>query len=147
MPRTAFRNHGRLAARQIDVQIGRRIRERRETLGISRATLAGALGLSAEQMRRLEAGIASVFASRLYWLSVILAIPSNEFFDPRNRGAHALPTSDRRVRDGQSAPSPGEVRRLLNAIRRIPDSATRAAMVGLMTAVAEMAGSDGVLPN
>ncbi len=147
MPRTAGRRYGRLAGRQIDIQIGRRVRERRETLGMSRETLAAALGISAEQLRRLEAGITSITASRLYWLGVILAVPANDFFETRTGKDRRPILPGRRPAEHQPAPSPAEVRRLVDAMRRILDSAARAGMIGLVAAVAQMADSDGALPN
>jgi transcriptional regulator with XRE-family HTH domain len=146
MPRTARRGRIRLPVREIDVQIGRRIRERREALGISRDTLAAALGLSAEQLRRLEAGIATVFASRLYWLSVALVMPAGVFFDGKRAGGSPIPVR-RPLGDGQSVPSAVELRRMVEAMGCIRDTAVRAAMIDLVTTVSRRQRSDGVLPN
>lgn len=141
MPRTARSGRPRLAERQADIRIGRCIRERREIMGISRERLAGALGISAEQLRRCEAGTATVAASRLYLLSVILAVPASSFFGHSVTGHGPAPDALGRL-DGQGAPSDNELMRVVEIVRRIPDSATRAEVIALVAAVAEMSRTD-----
>lgn len=64
----------------INKRIGRNIRRLRLWRRLTRAELAYRICLSAEQIRRNEAGNGPISAKRLYWLSVGLAVSLDEFF-------------------------------------------------------------------
>ena len=73
----------RAAARPIDVHVGRRLRARRQELGLSQMRLAEALGVTFQQIQKYERGVNRVVASRLYDLSRCLDVPIEYFFaDP-----------------------------------------------------------------
>jgi transcriptional regulator with XRE-family HTH domain len=77
----------------IDVHVGQRIRERRRALGLSQQTLAAALGLSYQQLQKVELGRNRIAAARLRRLSDILECPVSLFFEdlPGRRRADAAP--------------------------------------------------------
>lgn len=64
----------------VDVHVGRRIMTRRLSLGLSRPQVAQAIGLSVEQLRRYESGLATVVASRLLQIGRVLQAPIDYFF-------------------------------------------------------------------
>ncbi|GJL80235.1 MAG: hypothetical protein NPINA01_32240 [Nitrospinaceae bacterium] len=76
----------------IDCNVGRKIREARETRGISQSKLAEELELSFQQIQKYEKGKNRVSASRLYQIAKILNQTVSYFYEepnhhwPENRG-------------------------------------------------------------
>ena len=68
-------------ANPVDRHIGSRLRARRIALGISRKTLAIALGISVLQVREWEAGGAGDRLTRLMALAKVLCINPGWFFE------------------------------------------------------------------
>src|SRR5215475_144897 len=66
----------------LDLLIGRRLRERRTLLAISQEELARRIGLSFQQLQKYEVGENRISAARLFKLSEILAVPISWFFRP-----------------------------------------------------------------
>lgn len=70
-----------VTAHQIDVYVGRRIRELRGKLGISQGRLGRQLGLTFSQVQKYEKGSNRIGAGRLYHIAAILEVPVQYFFD------------------------------------------------------------------
>jgi len=64
----------------IDVHVGKRIKMRRQLLGMNQATLAGALDLTFQQVQKYEGGANRVSASRLAAMADVLRVPIPYFF-------------------------------------------------------------------
>ena len=71
----------------LDLLIGRRLRERRILLAISQEELARRIGLSFQQLQKYEVGENRISAARLFKLSEILAVPISWFFRPATEEA------------------------------------------------------------
>ncbi|PWR18843.1 helix-turn-helix domain-containing protein [Zavarzinia compransoris] len=103
----------------LDLQIGRRIRERRWLLGLSQDKLARRVGLKFQQIQKYETGGAKVSAGRLSLLAEALDVPISYFY------AHAGPDGDGISRDAADLARlfmtlPEEQRsRLLDLVRAI----------------------------
>ncbi len=65
----------------IDVQVGARVRLRRNMLGLSQGKLGEAIGLTFQQVQKYERGANRIGASRLHELSRVLDVPVSFFFD------------------------------------------------------------------
>ncbi|HLY44024.1 MAG TPA: helix-turn-helix transcriptional regulator [Stellaceae bacterium] len=65
----------------IDVQVGSRVRLRRNMLGLSQERLGDAIGLTFQQVQKYERGANRIGASRLHELSRVLDVPVSFFFD------------------------------------------------------------------
>jgi transcriptional regulator with XRE-family HTH domain len=65
----------------VDVQVGSRVRLRRNMLGMSQEKLGEALGLTFQQVQKYERGANRIGASRLYELSRVLDVPVQFFYD------------------------------------------------------------------
>src|SRR6202167_3755463 len=65
----------------VDVQVGSRVRLRRNMLGLSQEKLGEAIGLTFQQVQKYERGANRVGASRLHELSRVLDVPVSFFFD------------------------------------------------------------------
>ncbi|WP_170985098.1 helix-turn-helix domain-containing protein [Roseomonas sp. AR75] len=96
-----------------DRHVGRRVRERRVQRGLSLAELARALGVSAQQARKYEAGLNGIPVARLPVLAALLGVPTAWFFEELQAGAiyrPHLPTRPRMLLD------------LVRATDTLPDS-------------------------
>jgi transcriptional regulator with XRE-family HTH domain len=65
----------------IDRHIGGRVRTRRIMLGMSQEKLAGALGLTFQQVQKYEKGLNRIGASRLLQIAGILDVSIDFFFE------------------------------------------------------------------
>ena len=72
---------GRRGSDGVDSHIGRRLRDRRRTLGLSQAQLAGRMGFTPPQINRYEHGTTRLSASGLWRAAEALDVPPSYFFD------------------------------------------------------------------
>lgn len=66
---------------EIDREIGRRIKARRNELGMNQQSLAEQIGVSYQQVQKYENGTDRVGASRLYAIALALGCNIAEFFE------------------------------------------------------------------
>lgn len=71
----------RAEIRAADTEIGARIRRRRRGLGLTQQDLAGATGVSYQQIQKYERGTNRVSASRLFLISKALETNPHSFFE------------------------------------------------------------------
>jgi transcriptional regulator with XRE-family HTH domain len=69
------------APNQIDINVGARIRLRRQLLGFSQTRLAESLGVTFQQVQKYEKGINRVGASRLQAIATVFDVPVSFFFE------------------------------------------------------------------
>lgn len=69
------------APNQIDINVGARIRLRRNLLGFSQSRLAECLGVTFQQVQKYEKGINRVGASRLQAIATVFDVPVSFFFE------------------------------------------------------------------
>ena len=67
-------------ANEIDVHIGKRLREARLAKGLSQTTLGKALGISFQQVQNYERGSNRIGCSRLWDISQVFGVPPEDFF-------------------------------------------------------------------
>jgi transcriptional regulator with XRE-family HTH domain len=65
----------------VDLHVGARVRMRRKLLGVSQEKLAGALGLTFQQVQKYERGSNRISASKLFEIARFLEVPPAYFFD------------------------------------------------------------------
>jgi transcriptional regulator with XRE-family HTH domain len=123
-----------LSARDIDAHVGRRLRERREALGISQGRLGRHLGLTFSQVQKYEKGSNRIGAGRLFQIADLLGVPTSHFFE-------GLAVNGAAGRGGAgpaaSAASPEEVRQLTAAFGAISEASTRASVLALVRSLAD----------
>lgn len=73
----------------VDLHVGRRMRLRRNLLGISQETLAGQLGLTFQQVQKYERGLNRISSSRLFDISKVLNVRVSYFFDEMDEDVSA----------------------------------------------------------
>jgi transcriptional regulator with XRE-family HTH domain len=65
----------------IDKHAGKRLRERRNELGMSQSSLADAIGLTFQQVQKYEKGMNRMGSSRLQQVADVLKVPVIFFFE------------------------------------------------------------------
>ncbi len=68
-------------ASDVDDHVGRRIRQRRNALGMSQEKLAAAVGISFQQIGKYEVGTDRVMSSRLWNIAKALEVDVGYFFE------------------------------------------------------------------
>jgi transcriptional regulator with XRE-family HTH domain len=72
----------------IDIEVGRRLKQRRTLLGMSQERLGDLLGITYQQIQKYERGTNRIGSSRLYEICRILDVPSSYFIEgAETRGA------------------------------------------------------------
>lgn len=66
---------------QVDVHVGKRIRQRRWMNGTTQQQLAEAVGIKFQQIQKYETGMNRVSASRLWDIAHVLGVPVAFFFE------------------------------------------------------------------
>ncbi len=66
---------------EIDRHLGRRLRQRRRTLGLTQQQIADAVGVRFQQIQKYECGANRISAARLWLLAKALQSPISDFYD------------------------------------------------------------------
>ena len=80
---------------EVDDHVGRRVRERRKEIGMSRVKLADALGISHQQIQKYEVGTNRVAAGRLWEIAKALEVAVGYFFEGIQKRASRKPSARR----------------------------------------------------
>ena len=110
-----------------DAELGRKIRLRRNELGKTQSCLAEMLGISFQQVQKIEKGVNRVGAARLQQIATALDVPVTFFYDGdgKAREVESLLFLDSKYS-----------LRLLRAYDSIKDQAVQRQMVSLMESIA-----------
>jgi transcriptional regulator with XRE-family HTH domain len=135
----------------VDVQVGSRVRLRRNMLGLSQEKLGMAIGLTFQQVQKYERGTNRIGASRLHELSRVLDVPVSFFFDdidpvraPAIPGGFSEPPAEAFDSDPMRR---RETIELVDAYYAIDDAAVRRRLLELARALAaEGTPTDGKTP-
>ncbi len=121
----ATTNDAERAPNPIDIHVGRRVRQRRKTLGVTQERLAEDLGLTFQQVQKYERGANRVSASKLYEIAKSLRTSIAYFFeglaDPSTAGENpgvAEPTTEQFVTEFLMTPEGLELAEVFPKIRR-----------------------------
>ncbi len=126
--------------RSLDIEVGERIRTHRLWRGLSQVDLGKALGITFQQIQKYERGTNRVSASRLVQIAKVFGVPPANFFPEQ-----ASETGrDREDMIGELAGflKSNDGRDLNTAFAQITAPAIRKAIVGLVLAIAEQAGTN-----
>jgi transcriptional regulator with XRE-family HTH domain len=133
------RRRGRPGARDVDLEVARRVRRRRLELGLTLQDVAERLGVTYRQMHKYETGASRVSAGRLHQIAEVLGVEVGHFFedvDPAGLPGGAEP--------GEAGH--GQRRRLLELVRHVAaigDRGHREAVCALARALATLGGEAG----
>jgi transcriptional regulator with XRE-family HTH domain len=139
------------APNPIDIQVGARLRLRRNMLGLSQEKLAEAIGLTFQQVQKYERGTNRIGASRLHELSRVLDVPVSFFFDDTDpvrapaMGGFAEPPAEAFESDPLRK---RETKELVEAYFAVDDPSVRRRLLDLAKALAAEGerGSDKTIP-
>ena len=73
-------------AREVDLYVGQRIRERRTMMGLTQQQMADLIGVTYQQAHKYERGINRVSAGRLYDIGQALGVQTGYFYDGLDSG-------------------------------------------------------------
>ncbi len=130
----------------IDKHVGSRVRMRRMMIGMSQEKLAGALGLTFQQVQKYEKGANRIGASRMHQIGSILGVPVEFFYQDapdlqvQAEGFAETPPADYMA----DFLSTAEGVTLMKAFSRIRDGKVRKRVVDLVEA---LAGDDEAAPG
>jgi transcriptional regulator with XRE-family HTH domain len=74
-----------LVSLTIDEHVGRKLRHRRQILGLTQQQVAVAVGVRFQQIQKYECGANKISAGRLWSLAQALEVPPNYFFEGLRR--------------------------------------------------------------
>ena len=75
----------------VDAYLGRRLRRRRRSLGLSQQALAQAIGARFQQIHKYETGENRISAARLWALANALGVSPDYFFEGLREAAGRVP--------------------------------------------------------
>jgi transcriptional regulator with XRE-family HTH domain len=108
----------------VDAHVGRRIRDRRNALGLSQGKLGDGVGLTFQQIQKYEKGTNRVSASRLQQFANMLKVDAAWFFEggPGSKRGRATDQSTETLREFTELP---DAHKLMKAFVRIEDKELR----------------------
>jgi len=129
----------------IDVEVGHKIRSRRQVLGITQKKLADGVGVTFQQIQKYEKGANRVGASRLLQIANVLTVSASFFFkDEEEANAEIKDQAEQHHphADLLSFLETQEGSELNEAFGRIDSSAVRSRIVALVKTIAAACSSD-----
>jgi transcriptional regulator with XRE-family HTH domain len=124
----------------VDLHVGKAVKDRRISLGLSQSEVGEALGLTFQQVQKYEKASNRISASKLYTLASVLKVPIYYFFqglDASVMPGFAEPPADYEV-DVEAQRDQREMSRLLT---RIDNPAARRQLLDLAKTLAQMSDS------
>jgi transcriptional regulator with XRE-family HTH domain len=116
-----------------DIHIGRKVREKRISLGMSQSALAEKLGITFQQVQKYESGANRVGGSRLWDISNSLGVPVSYFFEGLTE------VSAQKSKGEPERPLSRQSLELARAINAIPEGDVKEQVVRLVKAFAKSA--------
>lgn len=128
----------------IDIRVGKLIRMRRMSVGITQEKMGEAIGVTFQQVQKYENGKNRVSASRLQQIADLLGVTPAFFFDQDGPGEGASASPSQAVADDVAAfLGTKEGQELVHAFRAIKDPAVRRRFLDLAEAIAAEQGGVG----
>jgi transcriptional regulator with XRE-family HTH domain len=140
----AVSKRNNMTKQEVDIHVGKRLRQRRTMLGLSQEALAKAVGITFQQVQKYEKGANAMSASRLYEFATFMRVPVAHFFeglDQQAESAAVAPGFSETAKenfDHQKAPvSDRESLEMMKAFKRIREQAMRKRLADLVRAIAD----------
>ena len=114
----------------VDIEVGRRIRTRRLSKGISQTALGQPLGVTFQQVQKYEKGVNRVGAGRLQQIAEILDVPVSFFYGGTDGDSRDTKTVMGFIDTAHAV-------RLMRAYSRLPSRKVQHAVVDLVERMAE----------
>ncbi|MDR2723876.1 MAG: helix-turn-helix domain-containing protein [Holosporaceae bacterium] len=125
----------------LDLYIGKRVKARRFSLGISQEKLGGYLDITFQQVQKYEKGINRISASTLYNIANILGVELSYFVEGYQQQPSALGEGSKPTYELDQFPKK-ETAELLRFFYKIPDPSVRKKIMDLVKAIASTQKND-----
>lgn len=130
----------------VDLHVGKRLRLKRTTLGLSQEAIGKQIGITFQQIQKYERGVNRMGASRLYDFARILGIPVEYFFEGygeyANDGGEGLALAEPSSEFEHEKISNRETLEVMRAYYRIKNPALRKRVIELIKAMADEAPAE-----
>lgn len=131
-----------MTKQEVDIHVGKRLRQRRTMLGLSQEALAKAVGITFQQVQKYEKGANAMSASRLYEFARFMRVPVAHFFEGLEQqeagSQQGFSETPRESFEHSSAPvSDRESLEMMKAFKRIREQSMRKRLADLVRAIAE----------
>ncbi len=140
--------HGTGVPNPVDVHVGARLRQRRTLLGMSQTTSGEGIGLTFQQVQKYEKGTNRISASRLFYLSGVLDVTVEYFFDdmpPKVAASSPAQGIDKVKEPPGYEPNPMTERETLEFVRayyKIKDADVRKRLYAMVKTLGAAASKD-----
>jgi len=125
-------------AHPVDVYVGKRLRERRNVMGLSQENLADTVGITFQQVQKYERGANRLSASRLYDFARKLDVPIGFFFEGyEDSAAQSGGMHEAAAGFEYEDTSSREMLELAKAFRRIKDQKMKKSITDLIRSMAD----------
>ncbi|SEH30966.1 Transcriptional regulator, contains XRE-family HTH domain [Rhizobium sp. NFR12] len=124
----------------VDIHVGRRVRMRRNEVGMSQTNLADGLGITFQQVQKYERGTNRISTSKLYEIAIALETPITYFFEDLALSDKMAGESMASLERQQSYRSSKEGYDVIDAMSKLPRS-MRSKIVSLLLVL--QPGQDG----
>ncbi|MDE3060383.1 MAG: helix-turn-helix transcriptional regulator [Pseudomonadota bacterium] len=123
----------------IDMQVGKRLRQRRTMLGLSQEALARAVGITFQQVQKYEKGANAMNATRLCEFAKFLHVPVAYFFDDLEAAkGHAAGFAEEGEKfEHAHRASDRESLEMMKAFKRISQQSIRKRITDMVRAIAD----------
>ena len=133
-----------MTKQNIDAHVGKRLRLRRTTMGLSQEAAAKAVGITFQQVQKYEKGANAMNANRLYAFAQFMHVPVAYFFEgleyPQASTAESgggFAEEGEKFNHSAKAVSDRESLELMKAFKRIKEQSVRKRISDLVRAIAE----------
>ena len=121
----------------IDKFVGKKIKERRLSMGITQEELGNVIGVSFQQIQKYEKGVNRAGASRLYDLARALRVSVAFFFDSFDTPNFEYKASDSSHFDDYDVTYTKDSRKLTKYFNMIDDESLRKTIISHIRAIAK----------
>lgn len=134
-----------MSGHPVDAHVGKRLRLRRNLLGMSQEALGKAVGLTFQQVQKYEKGTNRIGAGRLFDFAKILSVPIAYFFEGLEEGATAKGFAENEASDFEYEDmSNKESMALIRAFNKVSDPQVRKRILGLVKSLADENDENGI---
>jgi transcriptional regulator with XRE-family HTH domain len=127
----------------IDAHVGKRLRLRRTTMGLSQEAAAKAVGITFQQVQKYEKGANAMNSNRLYAFAQFMHVPVAYFFEglehPMSPSEPMMGMAEEgeKFNHGAKNVSDRETLELMKAFKRIKEQIVRKRIADLIRAIAD----------
>ncbi len=123
----------------IDTYVGKRLKQRRNLIGLSQEKLSDQLGITFQQVQKYENGSNRVGASRLFQIGRVLGVPVSFFFEDYKPASitKTLQAAEETAKIKDDVMTQKETLDLVRAYYAIPNAKVRKKMLDMLKSLSD----------